>query len=110
MLFDMQYINIDIILLIEEFQIKEMNTMKTREEAYEYLIKNGQGETKILKKEIGEDIFDELRLIGFIKEGMDGNWVERWQITSFGKEQISAYLKFCEIAKEVERLCKNILS
>lgn len=77
-------------------------------EAYNYLIKTENGERSEAIKKIGEDLFTELRLIGFIKEGMDGNWIERWQITPFGREQINTYLKFEEIDNELDEICKEL--
>lgn len=82
--------------------------MMTKIEAYNYLIKEEKGKRSDVINSIGEDLFTEFRLIGFIKEGMDGNWVERWQITPFGKEQMNTYLKFQEIDRELDEICKEL--
>lgn len=63
-----------------------------RGQAYRYLFNTRQGKTEELIKEIGSILFDEFRLVGYIKEGMSGNWVERWQLTKFGENQISTYI------------------
>lgn len=82
--------------------------MMAREEAYKYLLRERQGERESIIKNIGEDLFTELRLVGFIKEGMDGNWVQRWQITSLGDEQMSSYIEFNEMDKELEKICAEL--
>lgn len=82
--------------------------MITRKESYLYLINTEKGERKELIQNIGENFFDEFRLIGFIKEGMDGKWIERWQLTPFGKMQINSYLKFQEIDEELDEICKEL--
>lgn len=65
---------------------------RDRGQAYRYLFNMRQGKTEELIKEIGPALFDEFRLVGYIKEGMSGKWVERWQLTKFGENQISTYI------------------
>ncbi len=53
-------------------------------------------------------MFDEFRLVGIIKEGMNGKWVERWMLTTFGKNQIIGEIEFFEMEKELDILCEEL--
>lgn len=80
----------------------------TREEAYKYLLETEKGEREDIIEKIGKDLFNELRLVGFIKEGMDGKWIQRWKTTSFGIRQMRSYVKFSETDKELDDICSKL--
>ena len=75
--------------------------METREAAYDYMLRKKKGTKAELIEEIGADLFNEFRLIGYLKEGVDGTMDERWKITDFGASQIGSYLEFYEISKRL---------
>jgi len=82
---------------------KETNVI-SREDAYNYIYTQKCGTQQTLQARIGNELFDELCLIGYIKQGMDGSWNERWEITCFGESQIKAYLNFSEKNRELDKL------
>lgn len=65
------------------------------------MLKKNKGTKAELIQEIGADLFNEFRLIGYLKEGVDGALDERWKITEFGKNQISSIKEFYEISDEL---------
>ena len=75
-----------------------------RQKAYEYIIEKKCGYREDLVKQITQELFDEFRLIGFIKEGMDGEWKERWKITEFGKFQITSHFNFINISEKSQSI------
>lgn len=80
--------------------------METRKTACEYLLKKDNGTKKELIEEIDEELFNEFRLIGYFKEGVDGSLAERWKLTDFGKSQIRSYLEFYKISEELRAVVK----
>jgi len=79
-----------------------------RKTAYEYLLKKKCGFKKELIDVIGLDFFDEFRLIGFIKEGMDSDWEKRWEITNFGESQMNSYLHFIEVNEKLKKIKQKL--
>lgn len=65
------------------------------------MLKKNKGTKAELIQEIGADLFNEFRLIGYLKERVDGALDERWKITEFGKNQISSIKEFYEISDEL---------
>lgn len=64
-----------------------------RKIAYNYILNQGYGVRQAVIEMIGENMFHELCIIGFIKEGVDGEGEERWQLSEFGQSQMIAYLE-----------------
>ncbi len=87
-----------------------METEKKRKEAYNYILTEKNGPQNEILRAIGNDLFQEFCLVGFIKQGMDGAWVERWQITEFGKSQISSYLELYNIKNNLNEIYNSILA
>jgi hypothetical protein len=85
----------------------EKTIMTERQIAYDYLIKTKCGYRDDLIKKITLELFDEFRLIGFIKEGMDGEWKQRWKITDFGESQITSHLTFIKISEKLKLINKK---
>ena len=75
-----------------------------RIEAYEYLNEKKSGLKSEIIKVIKQQLFEEFCLVGFIKEGVDGNWNERWQITDFGKSQVTSHLNLIKINQKLESI------
>ena len=75
-----------------------------RQKAYTYLIEKKCGYREDLIKKITEELFDEFCLIGFIREGMDGEWKERWTLTDFGKSQITSHFNFMEKSEKLKSI------
>lgn len=63
-----------------------------RVNAYEYLLDKECGWRKDAENAVTKKLFRELRNVGYIKEGMDGEWRERWSLTEFGESQIRSYV------------------
>jgi len=82
--------------------------MTNRKTAYEYLLDNQCGFRKDLINEIGIDFFNEFRLIGFIKEGMNSDWEKRWEITNFGESQMRSYLNFIDVNEKLKKIKQKL--
>ena len=63
-----------------------------REEAYQYVLDEKHGSVSKLKENLQQEVFNDFLRLGYIKQGMDGEWDERWQLTEFGKEQMESYI------------------
>lgn len=70
-----------------------------RKEAYEEILRQEKGVRTELK--ISEALFDDFCRIGYIQQGMTGDWKETWKLTKFGKRQM---LSFLNLVKQEERL------
>lgn len=70
-----------------------------RKKAYEYLLANKCGRRN--ETTLCDELYKEFCLIGFIKEGMDGNWTPRWQVTDFGTHQMKTYLNFSKVKEKL---------
>lgn len=77
-----------------------------KQQAFEYLLNKKSGFKKDLR--ISEELFNEFCLVGYIKQGMDGNWAERWHLTKFGECQIQSYLSFFKKADELSEIYKSL--
>lgn len=60
--------------------------------AYNYLLSHRMGTKQAFTSALGEGYFIDFRNVGYIKEGINGKWEERWQLTDFGEQQVQAYL------------------
>lgn len=79
-----------------------------RVKAYRYIIEEKCGERKMVLKEITPDLFRELLNVGYLKEGMDGDWNKRWRMTEYGEEQIGAYLELYNNKLERRRFLSEL--
>jgi len=82
------------------------NLIYSREEAYRYILATECGYTNEIG--IAPELFEEFCLVGYIKQGMDGEWNERWHITDFGRVQIKSYLNFFDQENELKNLLTNL--
>ena len=74
-------------------------TLEDRKEFYEKLMAYPTNYKETLKQMSGfddvkfEKYYNQAGSVGFIKKGVDGTFKSRYQVTSFGKEQISSFLR-----------------
>ena len=74
-------------------------TLEDRKEFYEQLIAYPTNYKEALKDSLGfddvkfEKFYNEAGSVGFIKKGIDGIFKSRYQVTSFGNEQIRSFLR-----------------
>ncbi len=80
--------------------------ISNREEAYSYILSTDNG--FIDEIEITQDLFNDFCLVGYIKQGMDGDWRERWQVTDFGKSQLQSYINFFDQEQELSDLLSRL--
>ena len=75
-----------------------------RQIAYKYLLEKRSGYRDELISVITDELFEEFCLIGFITEGMDGEWNERWRLTDFGESQITSHFRFIKVTERLKNL------
>lgn len=64
-----------------------------RQKAYKYVLDERKGTQSKLISTIGQELFDEFCILGFITQGADAKWEKRWRITNFGQKQFSDYVE-----------------
>jgi len=79
-----------------------------RKVAYEFLLSKKCGFKNVLIEIIGDNFFNEFRLIGYIKEGMNSDWKERWAITDLGESQMTSYVRFVEVNEKLKLIKEKL--
>ena len=64
--------------------------ISTWKKAYEEVLRYEKGVRSDL--EISEEMFDDFCRIGYIQQGMSGDWQETWKLTNFGRKQMKSYI------------------
>ena len=82
--------------------------INNRIDAYKHILETKCGNKTDLVEKITLELFEEFCLVGYIQEGMDGKWNERWQITSFGASQIQTYLNFSQKEKGLDAFIQTL--
>lgn len=62
-----------------------------RKEAIEYISKNKQGKKSVLIENIGEHLFLNFGLLGYIERGLSDNGEDMYKTTALGLEQQQLY-------------------
>lgn len=61
---------------------------------YEEILRKEKGIKSEL--EISEEMFEDFCRIGYIQQGMSGEWEETWKLTDFGRKQMTSFVNLVE--------------